>query len=334
MQHLLSWQDWTQTQWHKLLERACELSFKGHHWQQRAIDKSLGLVFFNPSLRTRSSMELAAAQLGAHVSLIEPGSGVWDMEWRDDVIMDGTAAEHIEEAFGVLSQYFDALGVRLFADFHHYSQNRDETIFKKILKASKVPVINLESAFYHPCQSLADAVSLRQYPPQGKKFVLSWCYHPKALPMAVANSTLLMAAREGYEVTVLRPDEFALDPEVMTSAQQLADDAGGSIHESSDRTQSLSQANVIYAKAWASKTAYSDSEKEQVIRANYQDWRITQNDMGNSDRAWFMHPLPVRRGVVVDTAVLKSDASLHLSQARNRLFAQKAILETVWGLGS
>ena len=214
MKHLLTWADWSDDEWNTLLERAIDFGSRGKLWEQRANGKSIGLVFFNPSLRTRASMELAAAQLGGYASIVEPGQGSWAMEWRPDAVMDAAAAEHIVEGFGVLSRYFDVLAIRAFAAGDSYALNRDESVFRAMLDACSVPVINLESAFYHPCQALADATTLKRRfggQTRGRKFVLHWCYHPKALPMAVPNSTLLMAARLGMDVTVARPpDSIAL----------------------------------------------------------------------------------------------------------------------------
>jgi len=335
MKHLLSWADWSDSHWQRLLERAVEFSATGRHWEQRAHGKSIGLVFFNPSLRTRASMELAAAQLGGHASILEPGQGSWAMEWRPDTVMDAAAAEHVVEGFGVLSRYFDVLGVRAFAAGDNYAVNRDETVFRSILDACSVPVINLESAFFHPCQALADAATLeRRFNGQtaGRKFVLHWCYHPRALPMAVPNSALLMAARLGMDITVARPEGFELDPLVMKRASTLAGSAGGQLSESTDPVAACEGAEVIYAKAWASARSWSDPETDADWRTRAKHWRVSTERMSSGRNPVFMHPLPVRRGVVVDGDVLTSPDAIHLDQAGNRIHAQKAILEHFWGL--
>ena len=325
--HLLSWSS--------LLERAAEFSARGQFWEQRARGKSIGLVFFNPSLRTRASMELAAAQLGGHASIVEPGQGSWAMESRPDVVMDAAAAEHIVEGFGVLSRYFDLLGVRAFAAGDNYADNRDETVFRAILEACSAPVINLESAFFHPCQALADAVTLtRRFDGQiaGRKFVLHWCYHPKALPMAVPNSTLLMAARLGMAVTIARPEGFELDPGLMKTASAMAASNGGQVVETTDPAAACRGAEVIYAKAWGSAKSWSDPDLDASWRQQAAHWRVDPTSMQLTNNAVFMHPLPVRRGVVVDPEVLESAAAIHLDQAENRIHAQKAILEHFWAL--
>ena len=335
MKNLLSWADWSDDQWHSLLERAADFSSRGAVWERHAKGKSIGLVFFNPSLRTRASMELAAAQLGGHASILEPGQGSWAMEWRPDAVMDAAAAEHIVEGFGVLSRYFDLLGIRAFATGDDYAVNRDETVFRAILDACSVPVINLESAFYHPCQALADATTLKRHfvgETVGRKFVLHWCYHPRALPMAVPNSTLLMAARLGMDVTVARPQGFELDPSVMKVANVWAAGNGGRVLESTDPVGACTDAEVIYAKAWGSASFWSDPELDASWRQQALDWRVDRASMQRGNNAVFMHPLPVRRGVVVDHDVLESSAAIHLDQAENRIHAQKAILEHFWAL--
>lgn len=333
VRHLFDWQQVADPDWTRLISRGVELSERGHQWERAAQGKSLALVFFNASLRTRASMDLAAAQLGAHATVLEPGKGTWGTEWNPGATMDGNAAEHITEAIGVLSRYYDALGVRVFAAGEQYAEDRDEVRFKRILAASQVPVINLESAFYHPCQALADAVTLQRHfdgQTHGRRFVLHWCYHPKALPMAVPNSTLLMATRLGLDVTVARPEGFELDPQVMAVARQQAKQHGNDVVETDQ--PGCDDAQIIYAKAWGGSTAYADTDAESSMRAANKHWRVTEGMQSRGAGAHLMHPLPVRRNVVVDDAVLDGAATLHLDQAENRVHAQKAILEWVWNL--
>lgn len=292
--------------------------------------RSVGLVFFNPSLRTRASMEVAAARLGAHATTIVPGSGVWGFEWKEGQVMDGKAAEHVHEAFGVLSRYYDTLGVRVFASGTDYAQDRDDALLKQVVSACSVPVISLESAFYHPCQALADAATLRKHfagEVVGKRFVLAWGYHPRALPMAVPNSALLMASRLGMQVTVARPNGFELDPGIMQMAAGYAAQNGQTLEESPNLDEACEDADVIYVKAWGSRLRYQNSGAEQELRDRHKDWRLGVRHLRE---AAFMHCLPVRRGVVVDEAVLLAPNAIHLLQAEFRLYAQMAILERAW----
>ena len=333
MPDLTSWSDLSPAVWDACLRRARDHR-ADRRWRQSAKDKALGLVFFNPSLRTRASMDLAAAHLGAHAVTLTPGSGTWGLETRDDVVMDGDAAEHVKEAFGVLSRYVDALGVRTFATLTDAEADGADRAFRAVVDASAVPVVNLESARWHPCQELGDAATVSDLlgDPRGKKLVLSWAPHPKPLPRAVPNSALLMAARLGMEVVVARPEGFGLDADVLELARAAAARTGGSVTESADQAESLAGAQVVYAKAWAGAAVYGARETEARQRAAHADWRITSGAMTRTDRAHFMHCLPVRRGVVVDGDVLDGDRAAHLLQAEYRLHAQKAILEWVWGL--
>ncbi len=334
MNHLTSWTDLDDAVWTACLRRA--LWHRQHRrWTQSAAGKALGLVFFNPSLRTRASMDLAAAHLGAHPVTLTPGSGTWGLETRDGVVMDGDAAEHVKEAFGVLSRYVDALGVRTFATLSDYEADQEDRAFRAAVEASTVPVVNLESARWHPCQELGDAATVTDLlgDPRGKKLVLTWAPHPKPLPRAVPNSALLMAARLGMEVLVARPEGFGLESDVMELAKQTAAKNGGSVTESADRNCALSGASFVYAKAWAGSTVYDAPDHEARQRAAHaDDWRLTSSDMTRTDRAHFMHCLPVRRGVVVDGDVLDGDRAAQLLQAEYRLHAQKAVLEWVWDL--
>lgn len=333
--HLIDWQHIDDETWQRQLERAVAHYQAGKTYTQRAHGKSLALMFFNPSLRTRTSMELAGAQLGAHVTTLTPGQGTWQFAFERGAVMDGAEAEHIREAIGVLSRYYDALGVRVFASMKDYAADRDEHLMSAISEAAAVPLINLESAFYHPCQALADAATLLTHfdgDVRGRKFVLSWAYHPKALPMAVPNSALLMAARLGMEVTVARPEGYALDADVMARARADAERSGGRVSESSDQAAAFDGAEVIYAKAWGGPLVYTDPDGERERRTSLRDWRVTEPLMARTREATFMHCLPVRRNVVVDDAVLDGPRAIHLLQAEYRLHAQKAILEHVWNL--
>jgi N-acetylornithine carbamoyltransferase len=333
--HLTSWREVDDASWEALIARS-RLHHAEPRWRTTAADRALGMLFFNPSLRTRTSMEIAAAQLGATSTVLTPGAGTWNLEWRDDVVMNGEAAEHVREAVGVLSHYVDTLGVRVFASMTDYQQDAEERVLKAIQAASRVPVVNLESAFYHPCQALADASALRtvnEGPGGGRRFVLAWATHPKALPMAVPHSALLMAAREGYDVVVARPPEHGLDPGVMDAARNLAAARGRSVTETDDLDAACEGAHVVYAKSWGGPLAYHDPAHEAALRTGeHSDWRITEERMRATDGGVFMHCLPVRRGVVVDGAVLDGPQAIHQLQGAYRLFSAKAILEWVWGI--
>lgn len=330
---LIDWSELTRAEWESHLSLAAEYARQGTFWSNRFRDRSLALIFLNPSLRTRCSMELAAAQFGAHVTTLEPGKGMWDVAFDDGVVMDGLEAEHVREAAGVLSRYFDAIGIRVFAAMSDIERDRNDSLIRSFAAASDVPVINLESAWAHPCQALADAATLYNHfggETAGRRFVLSWAYHPKALPMAVPNSTVMTAARLGMEVVVARPETHGLDRSVIAATATLASEAGGSLVETESYLDAVSGADVVYAKGWGGPLAYSDPEAERAARTSRRDWRVTADWMRRTNSGVFMHCLPVRRNVVVDDAVLDSPVSIHLAQAENRLHAQKAILEHLW----
>ncbi len=228
--------------------------------QPRALaGKILGLLFMNPSLRTLASFQAGMSRLGGSSFVITPGQGTWQLETRERAVMSGAAAEHIREGIPVLASYCDALGVRAFADGRDLAGDLAETLFAKIDALCDKPLINLESAADHPCQALADWRTLDELGiPARARFVLSWVYHPKPLPLAVPAAVLHMAALRGMEVVVARPEGFALPAAVMDRAHAAARASGGSVRETADRAAALSGAHVVYAKEWSSVRHYGD----------------------------------------------------------------------------
>lgn len=334
LRHVLSASELDAAVWRRVLDAAVEYN-RTDARTDAAAGKTLGLLFFNPSLRTRTSMEVAAAHLGADSTTLTPGEGTWNLAWEDGAVMDGDAAEHVREAIGVLSRYHDALGVRVFASGTDYEADKSDELIRRVADVATVPVINLESAWAHPCQAMSDASLLTDHfdgDPVGKNFVLSWTYHPKALPMAVPNSTVKMAARCGMDVTVARPDTHALDDDVMDAAQALAAPYDATVTATDDLDAAVGNADVVYAKSWGGPLVYTDPAKEADIRTGKTDWRITEERMARTDEGAFLHCLPVRRNVVVDDAVMDGPHARHLDQAEYRLHAQKALLDYVWGL--
>ena len=334
LRHLINWADLPDAVWDTCLKRARQHR-STRQWTKAANEKALGLIFFNPSLRTRMSMELAAAHLGATPTVLTPGQGTWNLEWRDGAVMNADRAEHVRDAVGVLGRYVEALGVRTFAGLQDYQADRADALFQAVVASSPVPVINLESARWHPCQALADAAALDEHfegAASGKRFVLTWAPHPNPLPRAVPNSALLMAVRQGMEVVVARPEGYALDDDVMSLARTTAAHFGGSVSETKDQAEAVRNADVVYAKAWAGDLVYQDRDAEAVLRRQHADWTVTADTMAATNDGVFMHCLPVRRGVVVADEVLDGDHALHLLQAEYRLHAQKAILEWIWDL--
>ena len=288
----------------------------------------LGLLFLNPSLRTLASFQAGMARLGGSSFVITPGQGTWQLETRLGAVMDGAAAEHAREGIPVLASYCDALGIRAFADGKDLGADLAESRFNAMAELIEKPLINLESAVNHPCQALADWKTMDDLGvPRGGRFVLSWAYHPRPLPLAVPAAALHMAALRGMQVVVLRPEGFALPKALMDKARQAAGLSGGSVRETDERDEALSGAHILYAKEWGATSCYGDAEADAALRAHLTGWCV-RND-------WFsrtapdcrlMHCLPVRRNVAVADEVLDSARSIVQLQAYNRLTAQMAVL--------
>ena len=290
--------------------------------------KILGLVFFNPSLRTLASFQAGMARLGGQSFVITPGQGTWQLETRLNAVMNGAAAEHIREGIPVLASYCDALGVRAFAEGKNLQSDLDEALFKMIDGLCDKPLINLESAMNHPCQALADWRTLDELrvPPRAK-FVLSWVYHPRALYLAVPAATLHMAAMRGMDVVVARPEGFALPPAIMAKARAAAAATGGTVTETSDRAAALRGANVVYAKEWGSTSHYGDADADARLRAEQSDWCVRESWFAQAAAdAKLMHCLPVRRNVAVADEVLDGPRAVVKREAFNRLVVQMAVL--------
>jgi N-acetylornithine carbamoyltransferase len=299
--------------------------------------KVLSLLFLSPSLRTLASFQAAMTRLGGGAFVISPDMSIHGLETRPGIVMDGAAAEHIREAVPVIASYGDAIGIRAFAERRNLELDLAEAEFSSLTALIDTPYINMESATNHPCQSLADWKTLDDLdiPAQGGKFVLSWAYHPKALPLAVPSATVHMAAMRGMDVTVLRPEGFELPETIMDKARKAADASGGSVRETDDRGLAMDGAHVIYAKSWASTRHYGDRAADRELRRELDDWCIDEPwfDNAQSD-CRFMHCLPVRRGVVVSDRILDGLRSVVIHEARNRMLAQMAVLHQMLGNSS
>jgi N-acetylornithine carbamoyltransferase len=290
--------------------------------------KSLAFCFMNPSLRTQVSCEVAAASLGGHpitLSLGAGGGGTWGMESVEGVVMDGTAAEHLKEAVPVLGRFCAALGLRSFPAGKSWDEDKTEPALAAFRRYSTVPVINLESASGHPCQALADLVTIRErMKPAGKNFLLAWAPHVKALPMAVPNSAVEMAAMAGMNVTIARPEGCDLDPAVMKRVEKNCALHGARVRVTDDVPAAYEGQHVVYAKSWGSISNYGQPPPSgAAFRAK---WIVTAAKMKKTDDAIFMHCLPVRRNLVVADEVLDGPWSVVVDEAENRLHAAKAVL--------
>jgi N-acetylornithine carbamoyltransferase len=303
---------------------------------QALAGKILALLFFNPSLRTLASFQAGMARLGGSSFVISPGQGSWQLETRLGAVMDGVAAEHVREAIPVLAGYGDALGIRSFAGGTDLEADLADTAFEEMAAVCPVPVINLESAIDHPCQALADWRTMDEIGvPQPGKFVLSWAWHPKALPLAVPAAAVHMAALRGMEVVVLRPDGFGLPEPVMERARQAAALSGGSVRETTERAEAMEGAHVIYAKSWTAPSAYGRPEAEALLRAGLRSWCVDESWFAPArPECRFMHCLPVRRNVVVADEVLDGPRSVVIREAHNRMWTQMAVLHRLLNGGA
>ena len=325
MKRFLDLNDFTREEVLSLLELARRLERTP---EPRALaGKILGLLFFNPSLRTLASFQVAMARLGGNSFVISPGQGSWQLETRSGVVMDGAAAEHVREGLPVLAAYCDALGIRAFAEGKDLAHDLAETNFNLMASLIDKPLINLESAVNHPCQALADWKTLDDLAvPRTARFVLSWAYHPRALPLAVPAAALHMAALRGMEVIVLRPEGFALPAPIMERARRAAALAGGSVRETSERADALPGAQVLYVKEWGATSAYGDAAEDARLRAALRGWCVREDWFGTAPQCRVMHCLPVRRNTAIADEVLDGPRSLVQREAYNRLPAQMAVL--------
>lgn len=340
--HFLSTLDFTAEEIAALVDRALALKA-----DPRAADLSrrvLGLLFFNPSVRTRLSCEAAMARLGGTAVALHPGRDTWRFEHREGVVMDGETQEHVRELAPVVSRFCDAVGIRHSALITSgsgvaepgasWAELSGDPFLTAFAERAGVPVLNLESNSGHPLQGLADMATIRERlgSTRGRKYVLTWAWHPKALPVATPHSQLLAAADLGMECVVLRPEGWGLAPEVMRAARERAEALGGSVTESDERETALAGARVVCAKAWGSLERFGRPAEERAAAAPLrQRWIVTGDDMARTDDAFFLHCLPVRRNVVVADEVLDSHRSAVVDEAENRLWTVAAVLDAVIG---
>ena len=290
--------------------------------------KSIALVFFNPSLRTRASMQVGIYELGGNAVILEPGGTSWTLEHREGAVMDSNETEHLAEFVRVLERYVSAIGVRTFAELKDWETERTDPILNAFKKYASVPIINLESAMHHPCQAMADMMTIREtLGPAKKKVLLTWAWHPKPLPMAVPNSFALAAAQFGHDQQITHPAGYELDEELVAEIEQQAAANGRSVEFMNDVHAAYDGVEVVYAKSWGGKQFYGATEKDVEFRADLRnDWIVDEAKMSRTNDAIFTHCLPVRRNVIVTDGVIDGPRSVVIDEAENRLHVQKAIM--------
>ncbi|CAN5336527.1 N-acetylornithine carbamoyltransferase [soil metagenome] len=335
--HFLSTLDWSRTELERILASAGE--HKRQRFQpDRLPGKTIALVFFNPSLRTRTSFEIGIFQLGGHAVVLEPGKGAWPIEFQDGVVMDGEAEEHVEEVARVLSRYCDLIAVRAFPKFQKWEDDRQDRVIQSFARFATVPVLNMET-ITHPCQELALMLTLKERlgTTDGKKFVLTWTYHPKPLNTAVASSALIIAAKFGFDVTLLCPTpEYVLDPRYMDAARASAKENGRTLTVSHDIDSAYEGAHVVYAKSWGALPYFGNWGPEKPIRDANKHFIVDAAKMAKTadgGKGFFSHCLPLRRNVKATDEVVRSPLSLVIDEAENRLHVQKALLCHLLGGG-
>ena len=274
-------------------------------------NKTLGLIFYNSSLRTRISSQKAAYNLGMDVIVLNIGSDGWELESKDGVVMDQGTAEHIKEAAAVISEYVDIIGIRCFAKLKDCALDYREEVLQNFIKHATVPIINLESSTLHPLQSFADLITIETKKTKPRpKVVLTWAPHPRALPQAVANSFIEWMKEADVELVVTHPKGY-----------ELATEFTNGIATEYDQKKAFEGADFIYAKNWSSYTEYG-----QILNSDL-SWCVNSDKMSVTNNAKFMHCLPVRRNVVVSDEVIDSENSIVIEQAGNRVVSIQTILQ-------
>ncbi len=334
MRHFLNTFDFTRPELQAMLDDARAL--KKSPFGDALKNKTIALLFLNNSLRTRTSFDVGARQLGGHAVVLSPSGGMWPLEFEDGVVMDGEAEEHVKEAAKVLSRYCDMIGIRAFPKFVDWQEDRKDKILNAFARYADVPVINMET-ITHPCQEMAHILALqerfekdRRGALDGKKFVLTWTYHPKPLNTAVANSALVIAAKFGMKVTLLCPTkDYILDDRYIEIATKDAGANGQALEISHDIEKAYKGADVVYAKSWGALPYFGNWAPEKPIRDAHKHFIVDEAKMRLTNNALVSHCLPMRRNVKMTDAVFDSPNCIAYEEAENRLHVQKAIMKAV-----
>ncbi|MBT4826581.1 MAG: N-acetylornithine carbamoyltransferase [Flavobacteriaceae bacterium] len=296
---------------HQTLDLAMELKNQPTKWDAMGKGKTLGLLFFNPSLRTRLSTQKAAQNLGLPTMVMNFSQESWALEFEDGTKMSGLRSEHVKEAAAVVSQYCDMVAIRAFASLSDKEKDEAEIVLRSFAKYASVPIINMESATAHPLQALADAITIKEFQPAHKpKVVLSWAPHPKALPHAVGNSFTKMMKHMDADFIIAHPEGYALNPKITEG-----------ITCTTDQEKAMEGADFVYTKNWCSYEQYG-----QILRTD-DEWMITPEKMQRTNDGKFMHCLPIRRNIVAADDVLDSPNALVIQQSQNRIFSAQSVLK-------
>ena len=299
----------------KAFQEAIEIKNDRYGHVELGRNKTLLMIFFNSSLRTRLSTQKAAMNLGMNCIVLDVNQGAWKLETERGVIMDGDKSEHLLEAIPVMGSYCDLIGVRSFATFDSKEKDYSEAIIQQFIQYSGRPVFSMESATVHPLQAFADYITIEEHKTvERPKVVLTWAPHPKALPQAVPNSFAQWMVAAGYEVVVANPEGYDLDPKFT---------AGATITH--DQDEALKGAHFVYAKNWS---AYEDPNYGKILSKDM-NWTVNTEKMALTDNAFFMHCLPVRRGMIVTDEVIEGPRSLVIPEAANREISAETVIKRI-----
>ena len=276
-------------------------------------NRTLLMIFFNSSLRTRLSTQKAAMNLGMNVMVLDVNQGAWKLETERGVVMDGDKAEHLLEAIPVMASYCDLIGVRSFAQLKDKAEDYEERVIEQFIRYSGRPVFSMEAATRHPLQSFADLITIEEHKTKERpKIVMTWAPHPKALPQAVPNSFAEWINATDYEFVITHPEGYELDPQFVGRAKVEY-----------DQRKAFEGADFIYAKNWS---AYADPNYGKVISTD-RDWTVDAEKMALTNKAYFMHCLPVRRNMIVTDEVIESERSLVIPEAANREISAEVVIK-------
>ncbi len=295
----------------KALKEAAEVKSNPFGWQNLGKNKTVILVFFNNSLRTRLSSQKAAQNLGMNAIVLNVNGDSWKLETEMGVVMDGDKSEHLREAIPVIGSYCDMIGVRSFARFEDRNFDYEESIINQFIEYSGKPVISLESATVHPCQAFADLITIEEHKKKSRpKVVLSWAPHPKALPQAVPNSFAEWMNAADVDFVITCPEGYELAPQF-----------AGNARVEHDQMKAFEGADFIYAKNWSSYSEYGQ------ILSKDMNWTVGARQMAVTNNAYFMHCLPVRRNMIVTDEVIDSPQSLVIPEAANRVVSAQVVMK-------
>lgn len=324
--HLVRLNDLNADELNDLLDLSSRLRARSGRAAQRPLEgRAVGLLFFRGSLRTRVSLEAAVHSLGGHPINLNAESDFWELEHTEGAVMDGRSPEHTRDAAAVISNYVDAIAIRPAIGQRSWKEERRDLALEAWTRYANVPVINMESALWHPLQALADLLTLRDELGElrGQRLAISWVQSPQPQSPAPIHSLVSVAMRMGMDVNIAHPPGFELDAEVLAGARENSD---ATLQTGLSQSEATEGARVIYARSWRSLETWDNPTLAASRLAKHTDWRINEDLMATGDNARLMHAMPVRRNVEITDEVLDGERSLILRQAENRLHTQKALL--------